>query len=588
MIHKVKITNFKKFKDATIELHNEGVTMLVGGNNSGKTTFLHALATWSYCCIVLKYQKHPNALYAGFNGDGYGVSLADFTPMNIPSFDHLWPNLKSTGPYTMKITCFWMIGDVEKHLTISLNVVQDRLFIKNGDSNVAAGEKIPMLAYLPSFAGIASKEEWYSQASRNKLIGQGVAGAVLRNQIMELYFKNAEEKKRRRGDDKRLKKADVKWLLENDPYEILNQTIYEIFKGIIIPTSFDPTFNTYVNINFAKVTKSGLTYRLLHGFNRRDIMVEGSGFLQWLSVYTFVLSPEIDTVLLDEPDAHLHSTLQSVLMDKLCNLAVSSHKQVLVTSHSVELIKAFDYSSILDMKRNSYKYLNEEKQKVKILAGIGTEYFPRLEAVQQNKRVLFTENESDVVFLKDMCSKFAVWPENLVSWPLANKHSERTHLYLYLKDEIRDLKCLSLSDRDTLPKEFVNASLEQTGVNDNIEPHGELRYRTWRRMEIESYLFSVNAIAKAIVAKQGGVLAARITEVEGYLHDNHGLTIPADIKNSNPSPESEPFFDLDPKTVINPLCRHFKINKHDIAKNMDGGDVFDDVRTLINELIAMC
>ena len=124
-------------------------------------------------------------------------------------------------------------------------------------------------------------------------------------------------------------------------------------------------------------------------------MVEGSGFLQWLSVYTFVLSPEIDTVLLDEPDAHLHSTLQSVLMDKLCNLAVSSHKQVLVTSHSVELIKAFDYSSIVDMKRNSYKYLNEERQKVKILTGIGTEYFPRLEAVQQNKRVLFTENERD-------------------------------------------------------------------------------------------------------------------------------------------------------------------------------------------------
>lgn len=405
---------------------------------------------------------------------------------------------------------------------------------------------------------------------------------------MELYFKNAEEKKRRRGDDKRLKKADVKWLLENDPYEILNKTIYEIFKGIIIPTSFDPTFNTYVNINFAKVTKTGLTYRLLHGFNRRDIMVEGSGFLQWLSVYTFVLSPEIDTVLLDEPDAHLHSTLQSVLMDKLCDLADSSHKQVLVTSHSVELIKAFDYSSILDMKRNSYKYLNEEWQKVKILAGIGTEYFPRLEAVQQNKRVIFTENESDVVFLKDMCSKFAVWPQNLVSWPLANKHSERTHLYLYLKDEIRDLKCLSLSDRDTLPKEFVNASLEQTGVNDNIEPHGELRYRTWRRMEIESYLFSVNAIAKAIVAKHGGELAARITEVKDYLHDTYGLIIPADIQNTNPSPESEPFFDLDPKTVINPLCRQFRINKHDIAKNMDDGDVFDDVRTLINELIAMC
>lgn len=187
-----------------------------------------------------------------------------------------------------------------------------------------------------------------------------------------------------------------------------------------------------------------------------------------------------------------------------------------------------------------------------------------------------------------MCSKFAVWPQNLVPWPLANKHLERKHLYLYLKDEIRDLKCLSLSDRDTLPNNLVNASLEQTGVSDNIEPHGELRYRTWRRMEIESYLFSVNAIAKAIVAKHGGDLTVRKTEVEDYLFNAHGLIIPADIKNTNPSPASNPFFDLDPKTVIHPLCRHFMINKHEIAKNMDAGDIFDDIRTLINELIAMC
>jgi AAA15 family ATPase/GTPase len=92
MIKKVVIKNFRSFDDDTIELHPEGVSLLVGGNNSGKSTFLYALSTWSYCCNVLVNEKRSDALLAGVHGDGYGVSLSDFTPLNIPSFKHLWTN----------------------------------------------------------------------------------------------------------------------------------------------------------------------------------------------------------------------------------------------------------------------------------------------------------------------------------------------------------------------------------------------------------------------------------------------------------------------------------------------------------------
>lgn len=36
-------------------------------------------------------------------------------------------------------------------------------------------------------------------------------------------------------------------------------------------------------------------------------------FLQWLSLYALLVNPELDVVLLDEPDAHLHATLQRYL-----------------------------------------------------------------------------------------------------------------------------------------------------------------------------------------------------------------------------------------------------------------------------------
>ena len=41
MIKKVKLMRFKKFKDQEFNLNPNGVTLLVGGNNSGKSTLIH-------------------------------------------------------------------------------------------------------------------------------------------------------------------------------------------------------------------------------------------------------------------------------------------------------------------------------------------------------------------------------------------------------------------------------------------------------------------------------------------------------------------------------------------------------------------
>ena len=49
MIGKIAIQNFKRFKDSTeFSLRPEGVTFLAGGNNSGKSTLLQALAVWDF------------------------------------------------------------------------------------------------------------------------------------------------------------------------------------------------------------------------------------------------------------------------------------------------------------------------------------------------------------------------------------------------------------------------------------------------------------------------------------------------------------------------------------------------------------
>ncbi|MCR5574117.1 MAG: AAA family ATPase [Bacteroidaceae bacterium] len=587
MIKRIVLNKFKSLNSKTIELQ-DGMTLVVGGNNSGKSTLLHALAVWEFCKTVLVYEKSPTAICRGFRGDGYGISTDDFTPINIPSFRYLWTNLKITTNYSLSLDCYWDDkAGVEKHLKIGLAYNQERLFIKNLDSTISPGDYIPRVAYLPTFAGIERKEEWHSVASRNRYVGRGLAGAVLRNQIMELYKSNLDYREAHKNEAGRLSKADLEHLRENDPYEILQQVILAIFKGVLYPKEFNPEFHTHVNINFRKGVIVNKRFQPDPAYPERDIMVEGSGFLQWLSVYTFALSPSVDTLLLDEPDAHLHCSLQGELFNYLGGIAKKKGKQVLVATHSSEVIKTFDFSKILFIDGGSVGYLNAEDTKIRVLSGLGTEYFPKLSQIERTKRLLFVENQSDADFLIEFCRKYSKWPDNLAIWPLANKHKERKVLFLYLKDQIPDLKCISLSDRDNESYNEIARDLSRRGMPD-LNVGGELRYRTWRRWEMESYLFCKPAIVRLIVSKGNGIseeaAAARFDSCVNSL----GLVYPADYRQSDRTLQNGRLFDTDAKEILDPICATFGIDKYEIAKEMSADEIFEDVRTLIDELVVMC
>ena len=586
-IKKVKIRNFKRLYNQDVELRPL-MTLVVGGNNAGKSTLLHALATWEFCKTVLLHEKSPHALEHGFNGAGYGISIDDFTPINIPSFRYLWTNLKITTGFSLTITCYWddNIG-VEKYLTIGLSLVQERLFIKNVGSNLGPGESTPKVAYLPTFGGITDKEEWCAPAKRNKVIGQGLAGAVLRNQIMELYLGNTRYRESHKNDQGRLSNTDLQYLRENDPFELLQQALLDTFKGVLYPKRFNPDFHTHVIINFKRGSVSNNRFVPSSDYHERDIMVEGSGFLQWLSVYTFALSPTIDVLLIDEPDAHLHCSLQAQLMGHLAKIAEKKSKQVLVATHSSEVIKSTEYEKILCMENSSVRYLNNDDVKVRFLAGLGSEYFPLLESIERNKRVLFVESPSDAQLLRTFAGDR--WPGNLVVWPLANKHKERTVMFQYLKDQIADLKCISLNDRDNSEYSKTQQNLAVRGMPDCISGSCQLRYRTWRRWEIESYLICKPAIVRLIMCKN----PAKNEESASLDFDNfmRGMSLlfpDADYKLSERTASNAWMFDSDAKAILNPLCNEFQINKFEIAQEMHNDEIFDDVMTLIDEIVEMC
>lgn len=515
MIKSIGLRKFKQFSDATIPLRPEGTMFLAGGNNCGKSSVLHALAIWEFCRNVIQAEKGAAALTSTGMPQGLGLGDDEFSPINVPSLAHLWTNLASqktpsdADGYTLRIRCRWDgKDDNERELEFGLALANDRLFAKTIDSNLTEGDFVPRIAYLPPFAGITDREGRLPGAVRRRRIGEGLAGAVLRNILLDLWMHNVTERVRLRGERSKIPDSDLKLLRLNDPWERLQQALRTRFGAELVIAPFSEEYHSYIRVEVVKGTVTGYKLTRFPGFKNRDLMVEGSGFLQWLSVFTLAVSPDVDVLLLDEPDAHLHSSLQQQMLEELEQIACDAGKQILVATHSTEILRAIEPERILELSVNrSPRFLTDEHQKVGLFSGLGSGYAPRIDALKSRKRLLLVEGEFDMDVLRAFAETLGrsvspVW----VEWKSVAGHKERKQLFMALKDEIPELVAVSLRDRDDEALGTVGPQLADK--NHQAGPAG-FHAKKWRRRHVESYLVWPPAMA-SVAGVQESVIHDRL------------------------------------------------------------------------------
>jgi energy-coupling factor transporter ATP-binding protein EcfA2 len=530
VIKEVRFRKFKRFKSETVQLLPEGITLVAGGNNSGKSTLLHGLAVWEFCRTAIEMERGPGAFVEGAHHQGQGLGDDEFSPVAVPSLKHLWTNLQTQrntadgdlDGYTLRIAVLWdefaddQPDAQERILEFGLALSNDRLFVKVTDTNLQSADGIPVIAYLPPFAGIGSREPRVSAAVRRRRTGEGLAGAVLRNLLLDLHIANEAKRAQLRGTRSKVADADLRRLRQTDPWELLQQTLRERFSAELVVQPFNDAYHSYIRIDLIKGPVEGYNLTRYPSYNKRDLMVEGSGFLQWLSVYALATSPTFDVLLLDEPDAHLHPTLQVDLMESLSSLASLSGKQVLVATHSVELLRHWQASRIMEIRSQgaATRYLDREHQKVGLLAGLGSDYAKNLDPIRRAKRVLFVEGSSDETVLRAIGKHLA--NDELNSWPIwvnNRSHRERKQLFLSLQEDIPELVAVSLRDRDDTPEGQVDSEL-----NDKTTlAGGGFTALTWRRRVVESYLLVPAAISAVTGKPEDSVVE--------MLRDKHSLAI---------------------------------------------------------------
>jgi predicted ATPase len=585
IIKKVTFHRFKQFKGREFELAPRTVTLVAGGNNAGKSSILHGLAVWEFCRTVIEAERGHEAFLAGTSTkkkQGLGLGTEEFSPINVPSLNHLWTNLRTQKDrepdgYTLRIACVWDTEHGERQLEFGLALSNDRLFVRTNSTNLTDDDAIPRMAYLPPFAGITAREMRLPGAIRRRRIGEGLAGAVLRNLLLDMYDRNQEERRRARGDRHKMLDSDLRRLRDNDPWELLQAALRETFGAELDIAPFSEEYHSYIRVEVVKGAVDGFKLKRYPGFNKRDLMVEGSGFLQWLSVYTLATNPDFNVLLLDEPDAHLHASLQAEMLAALRRLAGKTGKQVLIATHSSEILRNGDPEDILEIRRDgSGRYLSEEHHKVGLLAGLGSDYAPRIDRVRRTKRLLFVEGPSDVPILQALATTLQrPWPEQWIMWCTPTGHKERKQLFRALSEEIPGLVALSLRDRDDTPLGQVGDRLEDK----TVEGLESFHCRCWRRRNIEAHLLWPAAIAAATGFDE--------QLVRDMLAERFGLAIAGNFPKSHPP---EALLHIDGKVILlksqDPpaLLQGTGVGALEVARAIPAEAVCDDIQILLDDL----
>src|SRR3990170_5480859 len=79
LITQLTLRNFKSIDEETYSFSK--FDLLVGRNNSGKSTILQALSIWQFCLNEFHRAKRRGTT---------GMVLPNFTPLPVPEFNLLW------------------------------------------------------------------------------------------------------------------------------------------------------------------------------------------------------------------------------------------------------------------------------------------------------------------------------------------------------------------------------------------------------------------------------------------------------------------------------------------------------------------
>lgn len=466
MLTRIKIRNFKKFEDSEIELGK--AVLLIGPNNSGKTTALQALALWD---VGLRRWHEKRKESSATKRPGVTVNRRDLVSIPVPVANLLWHNLhvrdmvrgdqsgrtRSTENIRVDITVDGITRDKPWSCGLEFDYANEESFYcrplrrdEDGKDRMPVPEEAiaARVAYLPPMSGLADREFVKQPGEIGVLIGQGQTAQVLRNLCYQIFDSGG-----------------------GGHWNHLLARIEELF-GVQL---LEPTY-------IAERSEITMAYRDREG-NILDLSSSGCGLQQTLLLLAHLYSNPGAVLLLDEPDAHLEVLRQRQTYNLLIDVAEQQASQIIAASHSeVVLNEAAGRDTVIAFVGRPHRIDDRGSQVLKALRDIGFEQYYQAE---ETGWVLYLENATDLAVLQQFARSLEHRARQFLARPYV-KYIEtnlpqraRDHFYGLLEAK-RDLVGIAIFDR-------LDKGLQQTG---------SLRELMWQRREIENY-FCTEAVLLA-------------------------------------------------------------------------------------------
>jgi hypothetical protein len=169
-----------------------------------------------------------------------------------------------------------------------------------------------------------------------------------------------------------------------DRFDVICELLTQHFGVSLREPVFDPSSDQFIDSRYGE------------GNADLDLFSAGSGLIQVLQLLTFSLNGDHGMILLDEPDAHLHSSMQLIIIEVLERLARDFNYQVLISTHSKEIINFVDPSMLIPVSSGvEVGPLEPHASAVAVLEELGAIDNIDLYSLFTSKRCCFVEGKTD-------------------------------------------------------------------------------------------------------------------------------------------------------------------------------------------------
>lgn len=544
MIRTVRIRGFKRFDE--VEFRLPGHLVLAGPNNTGKTTVLQAIASWS---LALQRWRELDNFSARRGYVRAPFARQAFTAVPLRSFDLLWTDRRYRKRSSVEIEIRHDAG-----WSITMEFIADsteQIYVRpTADVTADTLRSLELQAvYVPPMTGLDTNERLLQPVAVEQLLGLGRPGEVLRNLLVAASY-------------------------DESAWAALESSIRKLFGYELLPPDASGPF---IRTDY-RITDNGPVL---------DIASAGSGFQQVLMLLAFLNTRQGAVLLLDEPDAHLHVILQDAIYHELRTVASRQRSQLVVATHSEVVINAVEPRELC-VTLHEPRMVADDTDRSRLISSLRV--LSNADVIQALgvRGVLYVEDYTDINILRAWAATLEHRAEGLLAtelmWkPLVFQMQEgrpgirpRDH-YHALQLVRKGLPGLELRDGDARP---VVPDTDLTGAG--------LQRLRWRRYEIESYLVHPDALARFVEAVVG--TDSTPAHVEGMLSYWRNAFPPAVVKD--PIADHAYLVEAKARTMlVAPLLEAAGLHGvpytryHEIAERMRPEEIHPEV---VEKLDAIC